>query len=151
MNKVRILIDGDACPVRYEITRLARRFGVEVVLFANSSQDIVSDEVQVVRVSDRRDAADFAIVSGSAPDDIVVTDDIGLAAMVMGKCWAVLSSKGTLFRPQQMEGLLQFRHVARKIRQSGGRTPGPRPLTKADRAAFSKALEVLLKRRVKGK
>ena len=141
MKRTRILVDADACPVRAEIARAARRFGVRVLFFSNASQEgSAANEEQIVRVSDRADAADFAIVSECAPSDIVVTDDIGLAAMVLGKGASALSSRGRLFNPDEMEGLLHSRHVARKVRRAGGRTRGPRAMTKADRDSFGTGL-----------
>lgn len=144
----RVLVDADACPVRAEIDRAARRAGVAVILFANKNQgERLEDEATVIRVSDRPDAVDFAIVTHCAESDVVVTDDVGLAAMVVRKGAAALNSRGRLFRAEEMDGLLHARHVAKKVRRAGGRTRGPRGLTTGDRRQFRQALDALLRKK----
>jgi uncharacterized protein YaiI (UPF0178 family) len=140
---VRILVDADACPVRGEVESVARRHGVTVLYFANSSQDEGSLGA-VRRVNDRRDAADFAIAAECGPGDIVVTDDIGLASMALGEKARALSSRGRQFTPEIIPMLLQERHLARKVRRAGGRTPGPHALTAADRRRFTRVLAEML-------
>jgi uncharacterized protein YaiI (UPF0178 family) len=141
----RVLVDADACPVRREIARAAERHGIEALFFANSSQEAAeSSNLRTVRVADRPDAADFAIATQCRERDIVVSDDIGLAALVTGKGARAISSRGRLFRPDALPLLLEERHRARKARRAGGRTRGPRALTVLDRARFTCALEQLL-------
>src|SRR5262245_54184579 len=107
----RILVDADACPVRREVERAAERFGAEVLHFANPSHEIPSGTARTVRVSDRRDAADFAIATSCAEGDVVVTDDIGLAAMALGKGAVALTSRGRLFRQEEIGAMLNERHL----------------------------------------
>jgi hypothetical protein len=141
----RVLVDADACPVRREIARAAERHGVAALFFANSSQEAVKpSSLRTVRVADRPDAADFAIATQCRKGDIVVSDDIGLAALVTSKGARAISSRGRLFRPDALPLLLEERHLSRKARRAGGRTRGPRALTVSDRARFTGALEQLL-------
>jgi hypothetical protein len=141
-----VLVDADACPVRREIARAAERHGVEAVFIANSSQEAPqSSGLRTVRVADRPDAADFEIAMQCRGGDIVVTDDIGLAALVTGKGARAISSRGRLFRPADLPLLLEERHRSRKVRRAGGRTRGPRALKVLDRARFTCAFELLLK------
>jgi hypothetical protein len=145
--KARVLVDADACPVRREIARAAERYGIEALFFANSSQEGAgSSNARTVRVSDRPDAADFAIATQCREGDIVATDDIGLAALVTGKAARAISFRGRLFRPEILPLLLAERHRSRKARRAGGRTRGPRPLTAADRRRFAAALDEWLRR-----
>ena len=144
-STIRILVDADACPVRDEVGRVAERCGVKVLYFANSAQGFEARAGgRVVQVPDGRDGADFAMVAECRDGDITVTDDIGLAAMLLPKGAAVLSSRGRRFLPEQIPLLLAQRHVARKARRAGKRIPGPRALTPADRRRFVKTLESLL-------
>ncbi len=141
----RVLVDADACPVRREIARAAERHGIETLFFANSSQEAAeSSNLPTVRVADGTDAADFAIATQCREGDIVVTDDIGLAALVRGKGVSAISSRGRLFRPDTLPALLEERHRSRKLRRAGGRTRGPRALTVLDRDRFTRVLEQLL-------
>jgi len=142
---VRILVDADGCPVRREAGRVAARLGIEQLLFTNSSQEIADPpHGRVIVVSDRRDATDFAIFSECRPGDVVVTDDLGLAAMVLARDARALSSRGRRCTPEEMPARLETRHAARMARRAGRRIPGPRPFTPADRRRFTRALESLL-------
>ena len=140
-----MLVDGDACPVRREIERVTARLGVGVTIFANESQDLAdAPHIRIILVPDGRDAVDFALFTECRPGDVVVTDDLGLAAMVLGKGAAPLSSRGRGFTREAMPARLETRHAARKARRAGKRTPGPRAATPADRRRFIRALESLL-------
>ena len=143
----RVLVDADACPVRREIARAAERYGIEALFFANLSQEAAGlSNLRTVRVDDRPDAADFAIATQCRAGDIVVTDDIGLAALATGKGARAISSRGRLFRPDLLPLLLAERHRSRKARRAGGRTRGPRAPTAADRRRFAAALDEWLRR-----
>jgi uncharacterized protein YaiI (UPF0178 family) len=142
----RVLVDADACPVRREIARAAERYGIEALFFANLSQEAAGlSNLRTVRVDDRPDAADFAIATQCRAGDIVVTDDIGLAALATGKGARAISSRGRLFRPDLLPLLLAERHRSRKARRAGGRTRGPRAPTAADRRRFAAALDEWLR------
>ena len=143
----RVLVDADACPVRREVERVAARFNAQVVYFANSAQELAEgSRTCVVRVADRRDAADFAMVSHCRAGDVVVTDDMGLAAMALAAGADAVSSRGRRFATDAMPALLEQRHAARKARRAGQRTRGPRPLTAADRRRFTRTLAEILER-----
>lgn len=143
--RVRILVDADACPVRREIGEVAARLGVEELYFTNSSQEFADPpRGRVIVVSDRRDATDFAIFSECRPGDVVVTDDLGLAAMVLARGARALSSRGRRFAPEEIPARLETRHAAKMARRAGKRIAGPRPFTPTDRDRFLAALENLL-------
>lgn len=145
---MRVLVDADACPVRAEVARAAESFGAEALYFANSAQDIDAGAGgRVIRVPDRRDAADFAMVTQCRGGDIAVTDDIGLAAMLLPRGADVVSSRGRRYAADEIPLLLEQRHAARKARRAGKRTPGPRALTRADRERFAGVLAGLLRER----
>ena len=138
-------MDGDACPVRREVERVAERFDIQVLWFANSAQDVAeSSRIHAVPVGDRRDAADFAMVTACRVGDVVITDDLGLAAMALAAKAEALSSRGRQFKREAMPALLERRHAARKMRRAGGRTSGPRALSPADRDRFRRTLEEVL-------
>ena len=77
----RILVDADAVPVKQEIFRVALRYGIKVIMVANSPVNIPEEDwLESVIVSGRFDAADDWIVENTQKDDIVVTADIPLVA-----------------------------------------------------------------------
>lgn len=143
VKTMRVLVDADACPVRREIERVAARCKVPVRHYANPSQT-PDHAAETITAGDGRDSADFALFLECRPGDIVVTDDLGLAATVLSRGAAALSSRGRRFLPETIASLLHARHLGKKARRAGKRTPGPSPFTPADRQRFVQALEQII-------
>lgn len=145
-----MIIDADACPVKREAISIARKFGRSVTLVSNVAHDMSRfanrSGVDVVQVGVGRDSADFAIVERLKPDDVVVTQDTGLAAMVLGRGASAISVRGRVFDPATIDMELEFRHAEQKHRRAGGRTRGPSALTDEDREHFEDSFERLLRR-----
>jgi uncharacterized protein YaiI (UPF0178 family) len=143
-----LLIDADACPVTAAAISIARRRGVSVLLVSNGSQNLARYAgrrgVDTLQVAGGPDAADFAIVGRVEPDDVVLTQDIGLAAMVLGRGARAVSPRGKVFRPETIDAEMALRWAEKEHRRAGGRTRGPDPFTDDDRERFAAALERLL-------
>jgi uncharacterized protein len=143
-----LFIDADACPVTRDALAIARARAVPVVLVANATQNLGRytgrPGVEAVQVSGGRDAADFAIVEKLAGGDIVVTQDIGLAAMVLGRDARAISPRGRLYSPTTIDMELAVRHAEQRHRRAGGRTKGPSPFEDEDRERFVAVLKSLL-------
>ena len=146
-----LFIDADACPVTREAITAARAVGWPVVVVANSSQAGALERlaarkgVEVVQVSQGADAADFAIVERLSAGDVVVTQDIGLAAMVLGRGAHAVSPRGRRFHQVSIDAELLVRHEEAKLRRSGGRHGGPSAFTDEDRDHFSDTLEWIIR------
>lgn len=144
-----LFIDADACPVTREAISIARAHGMKVVLVANGTQNLERHTsrsgVEAVQVSGGRDAADFAIIERLGPDDVVVTQDIGLAAMVLGRGAGAIGPRGRIFHLATIDAELAVRHAEQKLRRAGGRTGGPSKFAEEDREHFIEQLERLLR------
>ena len=149
-----LFVDADACPVTREAITAARSLGVPVVLVANGTQNLErytrGKGVEAVQVSSGADAADFAVIERLQSGDVVVTQDIGLAAMVLGRGAAALSPRGRGFHLATIDAELLVRHEEKKLRRAGGRHGGPRPFTDEDREHFSEVVERLLREALRG-
>jgi uncharacterized protein YaiI (UPF0178 family) len=143
-----VFIDADASPITREAIALARRHKLPVVLVGNDTQNFARyttrEGVDAVTVSAGRDAADFAIIERLAAGDIVVTQDIGLAAMALGRNAAAVSPRGRIFHLATIDAELAVRHAEARHRRAGGRTQGPRPFTDEDREHFEWSLQRLI-------
>ena len=143
-----LFIDADACPVTRDALPLARSRKIPVVLVANATQNLSRyagrPGVECVEVSGGRDAADFAIVERLAPEDVVVTGDIGLAAMVLGRGARAISPRGHIYLPATIDLELAVRHEEQKHRRAGGRTRGPSAFEEEDREHFVEQLTRML-------
>lgn len=145
MKKIKILVDADACPVKGIVVKVARAYGISVTMLIDTSHELHDGYSTVITVDTQRDSVDFALVSRVEPDDIVVTQDYGLAAMVLGKKGRAINQNGLVYTDDNIDGLLMDRHIGQKIRRAGGRTKGPAKRTKADdekfEAAFTRLVE----------
>ncbi len=143
-----LFIDADACPVTREAISAARSRGLRAVVVANSTQNLERyasrSGVEAVQVSGGRDAADFAVVERLSAGDVVVTQDIGLAAMALGKGAGAISPRGRIFHLATIDAELAVRHAEAKLRRGGGRHGGPPKFTGEDREHFGEQLERLL-------
>ena len=143
-----LYVDADACPVTRDAIAVARAHRVSVVLVGNESQNLARfadrSGVTTLQVACGRDSADFAIVPLLTPEDIVVTGDIGLAAMVLGRGSRALGPRGRVYLSATIDSELALRHAEQRHRRTGGRTQGPSPFQDEDRERFRETLERLL-------
>jgi len=140
----RIYVDGDACPVREEVYRVAGRLGVHVFVVSNGSRPIRPPGlpfVKMVMVGEAMDAADDWIAERIAAGDICVTADIPLAARCIAKGARVVPPNGRPFTEANISSALAGREIARHLRELGEGGRGPPPFTKADRSRFLSALD----------
>jgi uncharacterized protein YaiI (UPF0178 family) len=143
----RILVDADACPVKPEIFRVAKRHGLRVFLVSNSWMRVPREEwLELVVVNDAFDAADNWITEQSSANEIVVTGDILLASRCLKAGAAVLDFKGRLFTEDSIGGALANRELMSHLREIGAVTGGPAPIEDRDRSRFLHALDELVRR-----
>lgn len=162
-----LYIDADACPVTREALACARCARTPVVIVGNTTQNLArhirpTDPrdaghargrdaahsgfwVDVLDVSVGADSADFAIVERLQPGDVVVTQDIGLASMALGRGAAAIGVRGRVYTKATIDMDLFIRHEEKRVRRAGGRTCGPAAFTSEDRARFSRNLDELLR------
>lgn len=141
---MKILIDADACPkaVLQICMTYGRQYGIPVWTVASFNHEITSDHHVVVGNSSQE--ADIKVVNLSEAGDIIVTQDIGLAAMVLGKGAKALGPSGREYSPEAMTSMLEERELKAKYRRSGGRTKGPSKRTREEDQHFESTLLRLL-------
>jgi uncharacterized protein YaiI (UPF0178 family) len=140
-----IFVDADACPVKEEIYRVARRHGAKVFVVANCPMRLPGDDlIELVVVRGGFDAADNWIADRAGPGDIVVTSDIPLADRCLNRSARVLGPKGFVFSEHTIGEALASRALLDMLRQSGEFGGGPAAFVKADRSRFLSKLDELL-------
>ena len=141
----RILVDADAVPVKQEVFRVALRYGIKVIMVANSPINIQQEEwLETVVVSGRFDAADDWIVEQVQKNDIVITGDIPLAARCLKKAARVLDYRGRIFTENSIGNLLATRDLMARLRDIGVNTGGPKVFEKKDRSRFLQSLDTII-------
>lgn len=146
---MRVLIDADGCPVVSCAIRIARRFGIPVLLLCDTAHEFTREGAQTITVSKGADSADFALVNLLHPGDAVVTQDYGLAAMCLARGALPIHQDGKCYTAENIDALLLARHTAKKIRRAGGRLKGPAKRTPEQDSAFEKAFTHLLEEQQK--
>ncbi|MDR3516104.1 MAG: YaiI/YqxD family protein [Azospirillaceae bacterium] len=137
-----IFIDGDACPVKDEVLRVAERHGQTVHLVSNRwLRGYDHPLVEKTVVADGMDAADDWIVAHIGPDDIAVTADILLAGRCLERQAQVLGPTGKPFTADSIGMAKAMRELSAQLRDSGDLSGGPAPFVRQDRSRFLSALE----------
>ena len=138
-----ILIDADACPVVNETIQIAGHYGFRCILICDTAHEMHREGAETVIVSKGADAVDFVLVNRVQKNDIVVTQDYGLAAMVLAKQGYPIDQNGRRYTDDNIDQLLYARHNAQKIRMSGGRLRGPKKRSKENTVKFENSLKKL--------
>jgi len=141
-----IYVDADACPVKNEVYRVAERLGVPVKIVANSGMYAPDkDWIACVIVGNAIDAADDWIAENAARNDVVVTDDIPLAARCIKNGARVLTPKGNEFTEESIGSALASREVMSHLREHGKIGGGPAPFQDKDRSRFLQRLDIIVR------
>jgi len=141
---MQILVDADACPVKHIIVRLAKQNKIPVTMLTDTSHELNDGYSTVITVDTQADSVDYALMGLLTRDDIVVTQDYGLAAMAIGKGAKAVNQNGLIFSDENIDKLLMERHIGQKLRRSGKRTKGPSKRTKDDDTRFEAVFEGIL-------
>ena len=158
-----LFIDADACPVTREAIDAARRANIPCVICGDAGhnlekhvhagdprEEVPGFWVRIIQVPQGRDAADFAIVCDLSEGDVVVTQDMGLASMALGRGAYALGVRGQRYDQRTIDALMMVRYAEqverRKPRRDRGKIQGDKhPAFSADdRRRFTEALRDLL-------
>ena len=142
---LHIYVDGDACPVKQEVYKVAQRYGLDVTVVANSWMNVPGSAwLKLVVVEKEDDSADDWIAEHAKKDDIVVTGDFPLAARCLDNGTRVLGHRGRPFTEENIGDALASRHLLRMLREQGEVTGGPKPFEKKDRSEFLQKLDQMI-------
>ncbi len=137
-----IFIDADGCPVKQEVYRVAKRYGLKVTLVSNSRMGAPQEGwLEVVVVDGQFNAADDWIVEHVSENDIVITGDIPLASRCLEKGAQVLAPTGRVFTRDSIGEALARRELLSHLRDLGTIAGGPAPFEKRDRSRFLQRLD----------
>jgi len=145
---MKIWVDADACPVviKQILFRAAKRTEVHVTLVANHAMSTPpSPFINFLRVSSGFDVADNEIVKRLEQGDLVITEDIHLAAKVIEKGAQALNPRGHLYTTDNIKERLETRDFMESMRSSGMEVGGgPPPMNQKDRQDFANNLDKIL-------
>lgn len=139
----KIYIDGDGCPVIEETIEIAESFKVEVVIVCDTSHFFSYEGVKMIVVDKGRDAADFVLLRYIKNNDIIITQDYGLAALALSKGAIVLSQNGFAYTKENIDNLLAQRHQSRIMRKHGNYAHAKKRKQEDDDAFCELLLDIL--------
>ncbi len=144
---MKILVDADACPVVKQVESIAKKYKIDVVLLCDTSHVMRSEYSRVEVIGKGIDAVDFALLNMCSKGDLVVTQDYGVAAMVLGKGCYVMHQSGKEYTDYNIDQMLMERHINKKNRNSNKKShiKGPKKRTKEDDERFTINFERLVK------
>ncbi len=139
---LEIFVDGDACPFKEEIYRVAKRYSLNVFMVCNSEQRIpLASWIKPVVVGMGFDAVDDWIVAHASVGDIVVTNDLLLSQRALDKQSRVVDTRGREITPEIIGELLATRELMATLRQMGTPNLGPKPQKPKYRSDFLSTLD----------
>ncbi|WP_026286289.1 YaiI/YqxD family protein [Salsuginibacillus kocurii] len=144
---MKLYVDADASPAKDTIITIAAEAELPVVLvksFAHFSHADEPEGVETVYVDSGSEAADYKIMQLAKKNDIIITQDYGLASLGLAKGCQVLHHKGFAYTNENIDRLLDTRHLSAMARKSGQRTKGPKAYTEEERAKFEQLLRQVI-------
>lgn len=145
---MRLIIDGDACPVKDIVYRAAQREGVPVIIVSNKPLMFGREPgVHAIVVPEGPDVADRRIIEEARDGDVVVTADIELAAGAIAKGALSIDPRGDVLDAGNVGERMSMLTFHRELRASGLEIGGPKPYGPRNRSAFAAALERVLRKR----
>jgi len=140
----KLWIDADALPriLRDVIMRASDRYQLEVTFVANQNVGITpSVRINSIQVMGGADQADQEIVNRMQNNDIVVTQDVPLAAQVIEKGGIAIHPRGEIFTTANIKARLHLRDFMDTLRGAGVQTGGPPPISDRDKREFASSLD----------
>mgnify|MGYP002513006042 FL=1 len=143
---MRIYVDADACPVIPIVEQVAEKNNIAVTLLCDTNHVLDSDYSEVKIIGAGADAVDFALINLCGKNDIVVTQDYGVAAMALGKGAYAIHQSGKWYTDENIDQMLMERHLGKKARRASGKNhlKGPKKRTGEDDVRFQRSFEKLV-------
>lgn len=142
---MNIFIDADGCPVRKQAIKIASQFSIPVILVCDTSHIITEPDCETITVDKQSDSADYAIINRLNENDICITQDYGLAAMVIAKNGIAVHQNGFLYTNENIDRMLFERHVAKQVRMAGKRSTKHKARSKENDEKFQMFFDKFIK------
>tara|TARA_B110000444_G_scaffold232228_1_gene240745 strand:+ start:321 stop:788 length:468 start_codon:yes stop_codon:yes gene_type:complete len=148
-RNVSILVDADACPVKSEIIKVSERYSLEVVFVSNGGiRPYPSPLTKIIIVNEEPDAADTWIVKNLVSGDIVITNDIPLAADCVNLGAKVIKTNGQTLNQDTIGIAVASRNLAQNLRETGEIKGYNAPYSPSNRSQFLRTLDLLIQKSI---
>lgn len=151
---MKVWIDADACPspIKDLIIKTVHKLAIDTVFVANKQTMLPeSPYLSAVQVSQGPDVADAFIEANAAAGDLVVTQDIPLAAKLVPMGVVVISPRGDLFTEENINEALARRDLMQSLRDLGTMSGGPRPFDEKLKREFAKHFDTAVHKLIRNR
>ncbi|NMB09170.1 MAG: YaiI/YqxD family protein [Tissierellia bacterium] len=145
---MRVFIDGDSAPIIDIAIDVSRKYDIEVIIVKDVNHDLKNfnyDKLNIITIDQGRDNADLYIINNIKKGDIVVTSDLGLASLVLGKTDKCINFNGLIINNNNLDGLMMNRYINANLRRQNIYSKGPSKRKKEDDKNFKVNLERIIK------
>jgi hypothetical protein len=140
---MRILVDGDAFPDLNLVVALAKKYQKEIIIYVDSEHEINLD-VKIIRVCKGNNAVDTALENDVGENDIVLTQDYGVAVICLSKRAFCINPLGYSYKEETISSLLEIKSYKQKLRRHT-HIKGPKKRTKDDTKKLLLEIEKVIK------
>lgn len=141
---MKIYVDADGSPVVDITTNIAMEYNIELIIVKNYAHDIYNDYATIISVDIGKDSADQFIVNHAQENDLVITQDYGLAALLLSKQVKVINQNGLIYNNDNIDSLLNRRFLNTRARSQNKRHPNIKKRSSLDDENFSKTLNSII-------
>lgn len=140
---MRIIVDADACPSLREIERIASHNQIPLFFYFDTAHQITSTYATCIQCDTGFQSVDMCLVNAIQKEDIIITQDYGVAGIALSKSAFVLHPKGMIYTEENMDTLFLERYLHQKERKIG-HGKGPKKRTLEDENRLLKNLMLLI-------
>lgn len=148
---MRFVIDGDGSPVKNEVIKLGEAFSIPVVIVTSIdhyTNKEYPDFIEFIYVDKGSDSADYRIVKEVKDGDIIITQDYGLASLLLTKNVRVFHHSGQEYTSRTIDTLLNQRFIGSQMRKAGKKTKGPKAFTQKDKDVFVEKIMAIIDKKI---
>jgi uncharacterized protein YaiI (UPF0178 family) len=144
---MRIIVDADGCPGKQLIEKAAVENSIELIMYCDINHVLTSEYASIRYVDSGFQSVDMKVANEAKINDIIITQDFGVAAMVLAKGAYAIGPKGHIYDDSNIDKLLFERHMSGKLRRSGGKSFGPKKRTNEDdEKLYNNLIKLILKK-----
>ena len=137
---MRILIDGDGFPDVKKVIDIAKKYNISIIVYMDFNHEFYDDYAIIKFISPGNNAVDLEIQNQVIVNDLVLTNDYGVAVIALSKNTRCLNSNGFEYSNDNIDSLLERRYMNMKLRRTCN-VKGPKKRTTNDTLKLLNSIE----------
>ncbi len=138
---MNIIVDADACPSIELITETAKKYNIPLFLYTDTTHNLINSYATIKVLSKGFQSVDMAIINDIKENDILITQDYGLALLALQRKSKVIHPKGLIYTNNNIDQLLFEKYANSINRKMSNHIKGPKKRTKDDEDKLIENLE----------